>query len=78
MSLYDYRASQQISAAGPPFYSLIMAAMRQADTANWREWTADYLAGQLPRRILGRAFPSGGQPGPSGPAGRAGGRSLAV
>ncbi|OBB21109.1 hypothetical protein A5761_03100 [Mycolicibacterium setense] len=32
MSLYDYRASQQIGAADPPFYSLIMAAIRKADT----------------------------------------------
>lgn len=34
MSLYDYRASRQISCDDPPFYALIMAAIRQADTAN--------------------------------------------
>lgn len=34
MSLYDYRASQQIGATDPPFYSLIMAAIRKADTFN--------------------------------------------
>lgn len=34
MSLYDYRASQQISATDPPFYALIMAAVRKADTQN--------------------------------------------
>lgn len=34
MSLYDYRASQQISATDPPFYALIMAAIRKADTFN--------------------------------------------
>lgn len=34
MSLYDYRASQQISATDPPFYALIMAAIRKADTQN--------------------------------------------
>lgn len=34
MSLYDYKMSQQISARDYPFYSLIMAAMRQADTPN--------------------------------------------
>ncbi|MGJ6122705.1 hypothetical protein QN239_09025 [Mycolicibacterium sp. Y3] len=34
MSLYDYRASRQIAAADPPFYALIMAAIRKADTQN--------------------------------------------
>ena len=34
MSLYDYRVSQKISADDPPFYALIMAAMRKADTTN--------------------------------------------
>ena len=34
MSLYDYRASLEISATDPPFYALIMAAIRKADTDN--------------------------------------------
>lgn len=34
MSLYDYRAAQEIVKADPPFYALIMAAMRKADTHN--------------------------------------------
>lgn len=34
MSYYDYEVSKLISAEDPPFYSLIMAAMRQADTDN--------------------------------------------
>lgn len=34
MSLYDYATSIKISAEGYPFYSLVMAAMRQADTDN--------------------------------------------
>ena len=34
MSHYDYRVSQQISAQDYPFYALLMAAMRQADTDN--------------------------------------------
>lgn len=34
MSLYDYEESKKISAENPPFYALIMAAMRQADTHN--------------------------------------------
>lgn len=34
MSLFDYRASQRILQDDPPFYALIMAAMRKADTAN--------------------------------------------
>lgn len=36
MSLIDYKVSQQISADDPPFYAIIMAAMRKADTDNLR------------------------------------------
>lgn len=34
MSYFDYRASQQLMRDDPPFYALIMAAMRKADTRN--------------------------------------------
>lgn len=34
MSRYDYEASKQIAQADPPFYALIMAAYRKADTRN--------------------------------------------
>jgi len=34
VSLYDYKASRAVSLADYPFYALIMAAMRQADTHN--------------------------------------------
>lgn len=34
MSHYDYRRSIQIAIRNEPFYALIMAAMRQADTKN--------------------------------------------
>ena len=34
MSLYDYKMSQKIAAEDWPFYALIMAAMRQADSNN--------------------------------------------
>ena len=34
MSYYDYQASQKISMEDYPFYSLIMAAIRQADSEN--------------------------------------------
>ena len=34
MSLHEYRESQNIEAENYPFYALIMAAMRQADTVN--------------------------------------------
>lgn len=55
MSLYDYKVSQRISAEDYPFYALIMAAFRQADTDNQaklqqafpavaREFTARYNA----------------------------------
>lgn len=34
MSLYDYRASLAVTMTDPPFYALVMAAMRGADTTN--------------------------------------------
>ena len=34
MSYFDYKESQKITAEDYPFYALIMAAMRQADTEN--------------------------------------------
>ena len=61
MSLYDYQASKVISGQGHPFYALVMAAMREADTDNaaklraawpdvWAELQARYNApgGVLP------------------------------
>ncbi len=64
MSLYDYKCSQKISAEDFPFYALIMAAMRQADTPNltklramwpaiWAELDTRYHApgGLLPDEI---------------------------
>lgn len=55
MSFYDYAESKEIAALDYPFYSLIMAAMRQADTNNaeklarswpdvWDELNARYNA----------------------------------
>ena len=55
MSLYDYEESQRIAVEDYPFYALIMAAMRQADSNNretlqtaypwvWRELEARYNA----------------------------------
>ena len=34
MSLYDYRASLVLAEQDPPFYGLIMEAMRKADSKN--------------------------------------------
>jgi hypothetical protein len=34
MSLYDYELSKVITQSNFPFYALLMAAMRQADTGN--------------------------------------------
>lgn len=34
MSLYDYQMSQKASAQNYPFYALVMAAIRQADSDN--------------------------------------------
>lgn len=36
MSMYDYQISKVIAGQDYPFYALIMAAMRQADTENAR------------------------------------------
>ncbi len=61
MSLYDYEVSRELEAHDLPFYALIMAAMRRADTDNldllraafpevWAELSARYHApgGMLP------------------------------
>lgn len=61
MSRYDYEVSRDLDAHDLPFYALIMAAMRKADTDNldklqaafpetWRELDARYHApgGLLP------------------------------
>lgn len=34
MSLFDYQRSQAIARADEPFYGIIMAAMRRADSTN--------------------------------------------
>jgi len=34
MSRYDYEQSKQIAKDSPPFYAIIMAAAREADTFN--------------------------------------------
>ncbi len=55
MSLYEYQTSREIVAEDYPFYSLVMAAMRQADSENalalrsafpetWAELQARYEA----------------------------------
>ena len=40
MSLYDYKVSQELDKADTPFYALIMAAMRRADTDNLSRFKA--------------------------------------
>lgn len=62
MGLYEYEVGREIAAKDPPFYALIQAAMRKADTANlellkecwpdvWLELRVRYNApgGRLPR-----------------------------
>lgn len=61
MTLHDYQTSKRIHQTDPPFYALLMAAMRKADTRNaellqaafpdtWAELQARYDApgGVLP------------------------------
>jgi hypothetical protein len=40
MSLHEYRMSLELSKDDPPFYALIMAAMRKADTDNTEKFKA--------------------------------------
>ncbi len=46
MSLFDYLRSRKIESEGHPFYALIMAAIRQADSTNLeklkKEWPEVY------------------------------------
>lgn len=42
MSLYDYEMSKRITGHDYPFYALIMAAMRQADTDNLAQLNAAF------------------------------------
>jgi len=51
MSYHEYLVSRDISDSNPPFYALIMAALRQADTTNatlicacWPEVAAEFEA----------------------------------
>jgi len=37
MSLHDYKVSLELERSGVPFYALVMAAMRRADTDNLRK-----------------------------------------
>lgn len=52
MSLFDYQASRAIAAEEYPFYALVMAAMRQADTHNTRVLAAAFpeVAEELAQR----------------------------
>lgn len=34
MAYHEYKVSQEISKSDPPFYALIMSAMRKADSTN--------------------------------------------
>lgn len=34
MAYHEYKVSQEISESDPPFYALIMSAMRKADSTN--------------------------------------------
>ncbi len=44
MSIYDYEVSKKIAAQDYPFYALVMAAMRQADTDNLAKLQAAFPA----------------------------------
>jgi hypothetical protein len=42
MSLHEYEISKKLGQQDPPFYALIMAAMRQADSSNLAKLTAAF------------------------------------
>jgi hypothetical protein len=42
MSLHEYKMSQELSLKDYPFYALIMAAMRQADTDNLEKFKKNW------------------------------------
>ena len=44
MSYHEYQVSTELAIADPPFYALIMAAMRKADT-----WNAALLRSAFPQ-----------------------------
>jgi hypothetical protein len=55
MSYHEYMVSRELTSTDPPFYALIMCAMRKADTTNaaklraafpdvWNEFQARYNA----------------------------------
>jgi hypothetical protein len=80
MSMYDYQLSIEISAVDYPFYALIMAAMRQADSENALnlrmafpgvayELQARYNApgGVIPGDTVERAAPLDGRSAPDFP-----------
>ncbi len=52
MSHYDYEASWRIAADGWPFYALVMAAIRQADSDNLARltWAFPAVAAELRAR----------------------------
>jgi hypothetical protein len=52
MSRYDYLIGQKIEAEGYPFYALVQAAMRQADSQNIEKlrWTFPEIHNELQAR----------------------------
>ena len=69
MSLHDFRVSRELEGSGVPFYALVMAAMRRADSTNlerlkrafpdvWQELERRYNApdGMLPSERDWNAF----------------------
>lgn len=59
MSLYDFKISQDISKEDPPFYSLIMAAIRKADTPNLEKFK--YLFPEVVEEFTQRYNAPGGK-----------------
>lgn len=66
MTLYDYEMSQHIEAQGYPFYALVMACMRQADSKNLAKLQAEWpgVWDELNRRyhVRGGTIPEDANP----------------
>lgn len=68
MTLYDYRISQRLELEDVPFYALIMAAMRKADSRNLVKLMAAWP--EVHAELLERYHAPGGLIGSEAEAGR--------
>lgn len=80
MSHYDYEASKRLAAEDHPFYALIMAAMRKADTENLKKlkaaWPSVYEEFYARYRAPGGLLPEERYESPSADLSKGGGAAV--